>query len=206
MIPIAVLASGRGSNFQAIIDGIKAKEVNAEIKVLITDKKDAKAIDRAKKAKIPVEIVEKEKFNTREEMDLHIKKLLDKYKVQLVVLAGYMRLIRGKELLESYKNKIINIHPSLLPAFPGVDAQTQAFEYGCRISGLTVHFVDEQLDHGPIIYQEAIDISDCKSADEVAKKILEKEHEAYKKIINSFTKGTYAVEGRKAKYTPFVRK
>ncbi len=201
-IHIAVLASGRGSNFQAIIDGINAGEVHAKIKVLITDNPDAKAIERAKKANIPVEIVERKKFATREEMDSAIKKILDAYRVELVVLAGYMRLLTAKELFDAYKNKIINIHPSLLPAFPGVDAQKQAFVYGCTMSGLTIHFVDEGLDSGPIIYQKAVGIAGCKSADEVTAKILRHEHEAYKKIIDSFSNGTYKVDGRKVMYTP----
>ena len=109
MISIAVLASGRGSNFQSIIDGVKNGEVDAEIKVLITDNPEAKAIERAKQNGIPVEIVERKNFKTREEMDLGIKKVLDRYNVELVVLAGYMRIIRGKELLEAYRNKIINV-------------------------------------------------------------------------------------------------
>jgi len=201
MISIAVLASGRGSNFQSIIDGVKSGEVDAEIKVLITDNPEAKAIERAKQNGIPIEIIERKKFKTREEMDLEIKKILDRYKVELAVLAGYMRIIKGKELLEAYRNKIINIHPALLPAFMGTtDAQKEAFDYGVKISGLTIHFVDESVDAGPIIYQEAVDISDCKSADEVSQKILEREHEAYKKVIDLFSKGEYVVEDKKVKY------
>ncbi|MBS3067485.1 phosphoribosylglycinamide formyltransferase [Candidatus Micrarchaeota archaeon] len=202
-ISIAVLASGRGSNFQAIINGIAKGEVNADIKVLITNNPEAQAIERAKKAKIPIEIIDEKKSGMREQLDLEIKKTLDKYNVDLVVLAGYMKLIKSKELLQAYRNRIINIHPSLLPAFQGLHAQKQAFDYGAKVSGLTIHFLDEQLDHGPIIYQEAVDISDCKDEEEAAEKILNREHKAYKKVIDSFSKGKYVIEGRRAKFVPY---
>jgi phosphoribosylglycinamide formyltransferase-1 len=199
-ISIAVLASGRGSNFSAIIDAVKSGKCNAEIRVLITNNPEAKAIDKAKENKIPVEVIDKKQFRTRDEFDEGIKEILDRYDIGLVVLAGYMLLLKGKKLLDAYKNRIINIHPALLPSFPGVDAQKQAFDYGAKVSGITIHFVDETLDAGPIIYQEAVDISNCKDASEVAKKLLETEHIAYPKVIDSFSKGTYIVEGRKAKF------
>ncbi len=199
-IRIAVLASGRGSNFQAIIDSIKAGACSADIVVLIANKPDAKAIGRARENNIPVEIVERKSFPSREALDERIKELLDKYGVELAVLAGYMLLLKGKKLLDSYRNRIINIHPALLPSFPGVDAQKQAFDYGARISGITIHFVDENLDAGPIIYQEAVDISGCRTAEEAAHKILEAEHRAYPKVVDSFAKGKYVLEGRRVKY------
>ena len=201
---MAVLASGRGSNFQAIIDAIKAGKLHAEVKVLITDNKKAPVIERATNAGIPVKLIEQEKFKTREEMDLEIKKTLDSLHIDLVLLAGYMRLLKAKELFEEYRNKIINIHPSLLPAFPGIDAQKQAFEYGVKITGITIHFVDEQLDHGPIIHQRAIDIRNCKTAEQTAKKILSYEHKAYIAIIDQFTKGTYKIEDRKVVFIPYT--
>lgn len=200
-IAIAVLASGRGSNFQAIIDGVKNGEVNADIKVLITDNPNAEAVKKAENAKIPVEIIDKKNFQDKQLFDEKILEVLRKNSVELVVLAGYMRIIKSKKLLDAYKYKIINIHPSLLPAFAGsTHAQTDAYEYCVKISGLTIHFVTDDVDHGPIIYQEAVDISDCKTADEVANKILGKEHQAYKKIVNSFSLGKYTVEGRKVKF------
>ncbi|HID72940.1 TPA: phosphoribosylglycinamide formyltransferase [Candidatus Micrarchaeota archaeon] len=197
---IAVFASGRGSNFQAILDSIKEGTCDAEVRVLITNKPDAQAIERAKANNIPVEVVDRKQFASREELDDRIKELLDKYGAELVVLAGYVLLLKGKKLLEAYKNRIINIHPALLPAFPGVDAQKQAFDHGVKISGITIHFVDENLDAGPIIYQEAVDISDCGSAEEAAAKILEAEHEAYPKVVDMFAKGTVTVEGRRVVY------
>ena len=202
-VKIAVLASGRGSNFQAIVDATNAGTCSADIRVLIVNKPDAKAIDRAKENSIPAETLDRKQFKTREEMDDRIKELLDKYEVDLVVLAGYMLLLKGKKLLDVYQNRIINIHPALLPAFPGVDAQKQAFDYGVKISGVTIHFVDEHLDAGPIIYQEAVDISDCKTAEEAAHKILEAEHHAYPKVVDSFAKGKYIVEGRRVIYKKY---
>lgn len=197
---IAVLASGRGSNFQAIINAVKKGECDAEIKVLITDNPEAKAIARAEKENILFRVVEKSKFPERETFDNEIKKILDRFSIDLVVLAGYMRVLKSGELLETYKNRIINIHPSLLPSFPGVAAQRQAFEYGVRISGVTVHFVDQSLDGGPIIHQEAVDISDCSSPSEVSEKILEAEHRVYPMVVDSFSKGRYIVEKRRVRY------
>ena len=199
-IRVAILASGRGSNFNAIIDAVKAGKCAADIRVLITNNPDALAIDRAKENRITVEIIERKDFDSREQMDERIKELLDKHDSELVVLAGYMLLLKGKKLLDAYKNRIINIHPALLPSFPGVEAQKQAFDYGTKISGITIHFVDEHLDAGPIIHQEAVDISDCKSVQETAHKILELEHIAYPKIIDSFAKGKYLIEGRRVRY------
>lgn len=204
-VKIAVLASGRGSNFKALLDEISAGRCHAKVTVLITNNPDAKAIEIAKSNKIPVEIAERQNFGSRDEMDLRIKELLDKYNTELVVLAGYMLILKGKPLLEAYQNRIINIHPALLPSFPGVDAQKQAFEAGARVSGVTIHFVDASLDGGPIIYQEEVDISDCKSAAEVSAKLLKVEHKAYAKVVDSFSRGHYAVEGGRAKFIPRVK-
>lgn len=200
-ISVAVLASGRGSNFKAILDGIKNKDTDAGIEVLITDNPHAYAIEYAKAEDISVEIVDFKEFARREDADLRIKELLDAYETDLVVLAGYMRILRGKELFDAYRYRIINIHPSLLPAFKGsTNAQKDAFEYGCKVSGLTIHFVTDDVDGGPIIYQQAVDISECRSAEEVSEKILREEHNSYKRVIDSFSKGRYLIEGRKAIY------
>lgn len=198
-ISIAVLTSGKEPNFQAIIEGIKKNEINGEIKVLITDNQHAKAISIAEKNNIPTRIVKESDFNNRISMDLKIKEYLDYFSVDLVVLTRYMKIIKSKELLNSYKYKIINLHPSLFPAFKGSrHAQKDAFEYGCKISGFTIHFVTRELDEGPIIYQRAVDISDCNSADEVSDKITKYELESYKQVISSFTKGKYIIKGKKA--------
>ena len=203
-ISIAVLASGRGSNFQAIIDGINSKEIDGEIKVLITDNPEAKAIERAKKNNIPVEIVERKKFEKRIEMDWKIKEILDEHQVDLVVLAGYLRIIQDPKLLDAYRYRIINIHPSLLPKFKGsTHAQKDAFEAGEKVSGLSVHFVTSDVDGGPILYQKEVDISECKSADEVSEKILPFEHSSYVQIVANFAKGKYIIKGDKAKFESY---
>ncbi len=201
-IKIGVLASGRGSDFQSIIDGVERGEVDAEIRILIVDKPDAKAIERAQKHRIPYAVIEPKNYATREEHDRAIRAKLEECNVELVVLAGYMRLIKDMTFLRDYRGKIINIHPSLLPSFPGAHAQRDAFEAGAKVSGFTIHFVDESLDGGPIIYQEKVDISGCKTADEAAARILEREHIGLPKIVDSFSKGKYAIEGKKVRYVP----
>ncbi|MCX6775319.1 MAG: phosphoribosylglycinamide formyltransferase [Candidatus Micrarchaeota archaeon] len=199
---VGVLASGRGSDFQSIIDGVESGQVNTEIVLLISDNPEAKAIERARNHNIPVCCINPKDYPSREEHDRAIRKKLDESKIDLVVLAGYMRLIKDKKFLQDCKGRIINIHPALLPAFPGVHAQKDAFNYGAKISGYTIHFVDDSLDGGPVIYQEAVDISDCKTGDEVAAKILEREHVGLPRIVDSFSKGKYKIEGRKVTYTP----
>ena len=192
---IAVLASGRGSDFQSIIDGVKSGQVDAEIAGLITDNPEAAAIERAKENGIPAFVIESK---TREELDDGIKKKLDELKIDLVVLAGYMKVIKSEPLLSAYAGKMINIHPSLLPKYPGAHAQKDAFYAGEKISGYTIHFVDSSLDGGIVIYQENVDISDCKTADEAAAKILEREHEGLPMIVGRFARGEVELKGGKA--------
>jgi phosphoribosylglycinamide formyltransferase-1 len=199
-IRIGVLASGRGSDFQSIIDWVKSGKVNADIRVLISDEPNAQALERAMQNNIPAFCIERGKYLYREEHDNAIRKKLEEFNVELVVLAGYMRLITDKKFLEDYKGRIINVHPALLPCFPGTHAQKDAFNHGVKISGYTIHFVDDSLDGGPIIYQEAVDISSCKTEEEVAAKILEREHVGLPMIIDSFSKGRYIIDGRRVRY------
>lgn len=201
-IRVGVLASGRGSDFQSIIDGVESGRVNAQIVILISDNPEAKAIERARKHGIAACCINPEDYPSREEHDKAIRKKLDESKIDLIVLAGYMRLIKDKKFLQDYRGRIINIHPALLPAFPGAHAQRDAFDYGTKISGYTIHFVDDSLDGGPVIYQEAVDISDCETWDEVAAKILEREHAGLPRIVDSFSKGKYKIDGRRVTYTP----
>jgi phosphoribosylglycinamide formyltransferase-1 len=197
-IKAVVLASGKGSDFQSIIDGIESGSVNAQVTLLITDNPTAFALERAKKHGIPSVVFGPDKYSKREDLDKAIKSALDKEKPDLVVLAGYMRIIKDKELLRAYAGRMINIHPSLLPAFPGAHAQEDAFKAGEKVSGFTIHFVDDTLDGGPIIYQEAVDISGCKTADEVKAKILAREHVGLPMIVDSFSRGRYRIEGKRA--------
>jgi len=199
MIRIGVLASGRGSNFQSIVDGIKEKEIDGEVVALVVDNPEAGAIERAQANGIPYFIVEKKDYPGKGGMDRKIAEILNGKKVDLVVLAGYMRIV-GKELLGKFKGRMINIHPALLPSFPGLDAQKQAFEYGVKVSGCTVHFVDEGTDTGPVIEQTSVYIGDCKDAHEVSERILPYEHKTMRKVVANFSKGRYIVKGRKVRY------
>jgi phosphoribosylglycinamide formyltransferase-1 len=199
MIRIGVLASGRGSNFQSIIDGIKEGDIDGEIVVLISDKADAYALERAKENGISTEVVPPKEFENREKMDERIIEILKSKNVNLVVLAGYMRILTHG-LIEAFRHKMINIHPALLPSFPGLDGQVQAFEHGVKVSGCTVHFVDEGTDTGPIIEQTCVRIDECKDAHEVAEKILPLEHQTMRKVVANLSKGKYVVEGRRVRY------
>jgi phosphoribosylglycinamide formyltransferase-1 len=203
-IRVGVLASGRGSDFQSIIDGVESGRVNAEIAVLISDNPTAKALERARNHSIPAFCIDPKDCPSKEEHDRAIRKKLDEFKVDLVVLAGYMRFINDKKFLEDYRGRMINIHPALCPLFPGASPkpQTDAFNYGVKISGYTIHFVDETHDGGPIIYQEAVDISNCKNVEEVIAKIVEKEHVGLPMIVDFFSKGKYVIEGRRVRYIP----
>ena len=183
---VAVLASGRGSDFQSIIDGVKRREVHAKIVGLLTDNPQAEAIGRAGENGIPTFVIG---HKTREELDAGIKGKLDELAPDLVVLAGYMKIIKDEDLLCSYRGRMINIHPSLLPKYPGAHAQKDAFEAGEKVSGYTIHFVDESLDGGTIIWQEKVDISGCKTAEEAAAKILEREHEGLPMVVERFASG-----------------
>lgn len=183
---VAVLASRRGTDFQSIIDAKKRGEIDIEIAGLITDNLEAKAIDRAKENGIPAFVIP---YTSREELDSGIKERLDKLSPDLVVLAGYMKIIRSRELFAAYSGRIINIHPSLLPKYPGAHAQKDAFEAGEKVSGYTIHFVDETLDGGKIILQEEVDISACKTWEEAALAILAREHMGLPKVVGMFAKG-----------------
>lgn len=188
-ISLAVLASGRGSNFQALIDWIKNDDPPVKIEVLITDNSNAHAIKRAEGAGIKIEVIDYRFFENKADFHKKLFQTIEIYAPDLIILAGYMRILKGKELFENYKNRILNIHPSLLPQFKGsTNAQKDAFEAGLKTSGLTIHYVTEDVDGGKILYQEEVDISDCKNADEVAERILEREHLAYKKVIEELAR------------------
>jgi phosphoribosylglycinamide formyltransferase 1 len=183
---VAVLASGRGSDFQSIIDGVKSGKVDALIVGLITDNPDAQALERAKENDIAAFFIP---HSSREELDDGVLQTLDRMGPDLVVLAGYMKIIKSPQLLGKYRGKMINIHPSLLPKYPGAHAQKDAFEAGEKVSGYTVHYVDETLDGGRMIHQEKVDISACATWEEAAERILEKEHEGLPAIVARFARG-----------------
>ncbi len=185
MIKIAVLVSGRGTNLQAIINAIKKGRIDGEIKIVISDNPKAYALQRAKKNKITTQVVPYKEFRSKEEYELEILRHLDDYKIDLIVLAGYMRIL-SPEFVKKYRYRIINIHPALLPAFPGLHAQRQALEYGVKVSGCTVHFVDEGTDTGPIILQKAVPVKQFDDEESLAKRILKYEHQLLPRAIQLF--------------------
>ncbi|NLP52634.1 phosphoribosylglycinamide formyltransferase [Bacillus sp. RO1] len=179
---IAIFASGSGSNFQAITDACQKGLLDATPALLVCDKPDAYVVERATAADIPYFAFAPKSYKTKEEFEEHILLELKRYEVDFIVLAGYMRLI-GPTLLNAFKGKIVNIHPSILPAFPGLDAVGQALEYGVKLTGVTIHFVDEGMDTGPIIAQQAIEIGQDDTRETVEKKIHEVEHSFYPKTL-----------------------
>ena len=198
MIKLAVLVSGRGSNLQAIIDAIERKEVDAKIEIVISDKPDAYALERAKKHKIEAQVFELKKFKNKEEYEKAILKVLKQKKIDLVCLAGYMKII-GPTLLKEYKGRMMNIHPALLPSFPGLHVQKQALDHGVKVSGCTVHFIDEGTDTGPIIIQMAVPVLEHDTEESLSERILEQEHRIYVQAIRLFAEGRLRIEGRRVR-------
>jgi len=198
LMSIGVLASGRGSNFQSIIDAIEAGSLRAKIVLLITDNPNAFAVERARKHGIEPLIMVPNQYGTRNDYYKAVVQELRTREVGLVVLAGFMRII-GRPLIEAYRNRVMNIHPALLPSFPGLHGQKQAQDYGVKISGCTVHFVDEGMDTGPIIIQAAVPVSFEDTEDSLSERILKLEHKIFPEAIRLFSEGRLEVIGRRVK-------
>lgn len=195
---IGILISGRGSNMVAIVEAIQSGLIpNSEAVVVISDKTSAGGLEKAKERGVETLVITR-KQRTRQEHDAEIIAELKKKGVELVCLAGYMRLL-SKEFVQAFPNRIINIHPSLLPSFPGLDAQQQAIDYCVKISGCTVHYVDEDLDHGAIILQKAVEIADDDTAESLSAKILAHEHALYVEALSRIAAGKVEIEGRRVK-------
>ena len=192
---LAVLASGRGSNFVAIHDAIERGDINAEIDILITNKPSAGVIDIAKKRNVDVRVIES-KGLAAGEFDRKAVELLKGRGIELVILAGFMRIV-GKPLIDAFPLRIMNIHPSLLPAFKGLDAQKKALEYGAKLAGCSVHFVDEGVDTGPIIIQRAVPVANDDTTDTLSKRILAEEHQIYPEAVKLFVEDRLHIDGRK---------
>lgn len=192
---LGVLASGRGSNLQSILEAIDSGQLNARISVVLSNKKEAMALERAKQKNIPALCVDPSGFPDRETYDAELSRLLKAHQVDLVILAGYMRLLTGV-LINNYPSRIINIHPSLLPAFPGLHAQRQALAYGVKVSGCTIHFVDEEMDHGPIIAQTAVPVRESDTEASLSERILQEEHRLFPKVIQFFADRSLGIDGR----------
>jgi phosphoribosylglycinamide formyltransferase-1 len=193
---LGVLASGRGSNLQAIIDAIEAGRLQARVEVVLSDRADAHALDRGRGHGIKAVFVDPKAYATRDLFDSAVVGALQAHQVELVCLAGFMRLLTPGFVAE-YRGRIMNIHPALLPAFPGLHAQRQALEYGVRVAGCTVHFVDEGTDTGPIVLQATVPVLDDDTAESLSARILVEEHAIYPRAIQLFAEGRLAIKGRR---------
>lgn len=197
MINIAVLISGRGSNFLALLKNIeKGVLKNCQIAVVFSNNPNAKGLEYAENAGIKTIIIPSKNRSDRTEYDKEIINALAEYNIDLICLAGYMRIVTN-ELVEAYKNRIINIHPALLPSFPGLHAQKQAIDYGVKVSGCTVHFVDSGMDTGPVILQKTVPVYDNDTEDTLSERILAQEHIAYSEAVALYASGRLKVSGRK---------
>jgi phosphoribosylglycinamide formyltransferase-1 len=193
---IAVLLSGRGSNFEALADGVAAGRIpNAEIAVVVSNRDGAPGIDKAQQRKIPARVIPSKGLE-REAYDRQVVAVLREQKIDLVCLAGYMRLL-SPFFVASFPNRILNIHPSLLPSFPGLESQRQALEYGVKFAGCTVHFVDENLDAGPIVLQATVRVLDDDTEATLSARILAEEHRIYSEAVRIVLEGRYKIEGRR---------
>lgn len=200
---IAVLISGRGSNLQALIDATEDGRLDAEIVLVVSNRPDVQGLERARAAGLETMTIEHKEFPTRSAFEDALVHELRSRRVALVCLAGFMRLL-GATFLDAFPQAILNIHPSLLPAFPGMDAQRQAWEYGARLAGATVHFVTGDLDGGPIVRQAAVPVLEADTPDSLAARILEQEHRIYPEAVADVLAGGWTLEGRR--FRPASRK
>ena len=192
---LAVLVSGRGSNLQAIIDSIDREELDAHLSIVISNTKDAMALKRAEKHGIKTIFIDPSTYLNSKEYDKALVLKLKEFSIDLICLAGYMRIL-GEEVIQTFEKKIINMHPSLLPAFSGLNAQKQAINYGVKFSGCTVHFVDSGVDNGPIILQTVVPVYDNDDEKSLSKRILEQEHYLYPKAIKMIQENKIRLSGR----------
>ena len=196
---IAVLASGSGSNLQVLIDQLhRDTTCDIEICVVISDKRTAYALTRARQANIPTHVVKLRDFPNRDAFDAEISRVIDDYEAELIVLAGFMKVLQP-QFVQKYRNRIVNIHPSLLPAFPGLHPLPDALAYGVKVSGATVHFVDEGLDTGPIIAQVSVPVYDNDSEESLLARIQIEEHKIYPKVVKLCAEGKLEIIGRRVK-------
>jgi len=195
---IAIFCSGNGTNLQAIINSQKKGHIKAEIKVVVSDVPDCYAITRAKDAGIKILVVERKNFKTKKDFEAEILKALKKENIDLIVLAGYMRMLSG-DFIMAYENKILNIHPALLPSFKGTRGIKDAFEYGVKLTGPTVHFVTKDMDSGPVVLQSPVKVTEDDTEETLAAAVHEEEHKIYPRAIQLFVDGKLKIEGRRVK-------
>jgi len=200
-VRIGALASGGGTNLQAIIDACQNGSLDAEIALVFTNNPEAGALKRARKAGIACSVLDHREFQSREDFDRAVVQTLQDAGVELVILAGFMRLI-SEVFLDAFPGRIMNIHPALLPAFPGLHVQRKALEYGARFAGCTVHFVDKGVDTGPIIIQAVVPVLDDDTEESLSARILVQEHRVYPRAIQLFAEGRLQIEGRRVRISP----
>lgn len=193
---IAILLSGRGSNFEAIYRAINEGKIDAEIGIVISNKEDARGLLRAKEFGLETIFLNPKEFSSREEYDLKLAEEIEKRDIDLICLAGWMRILTPS-FVQKFRNRIMNIHPALLPSFPGLEAQKQALEYGVRFSGCTVHFVNEEVDAGPIILQAVVPVFQNDTVETLSERILKEEHRIYPEAVRLFVEGKLRIEGRR---------
>ena len=198
---LGVLVSGRGSNLQAILDSINAGRLDAKIGMIIADNPEANALRRVTGMDIPTAVVERKNYASRQDFEAALISQLDLHHVELVLLAGFMRIL-SPHFINRFPGRIMNIHPALLPAFPGLRAQEQAVRYGVKVSGATVHFVDEGMDSGPIILQESVPVEDDDTVETLAERILHLEHKLYVRAVRLYCEDRISMEGRTVKILP----
>lgn len=199
MTPLAILISGRGSNMQALVTAVRDGRLDADVRVVLSNRADAAGLAWAAEAGIPTHVMPHRDYPTRDAYDDALVTELRARGVQMVCLAGFMRVL-GPRVVAAFPNAVINVHPSLLPAFPGVDAQRQAWEYGVKITGVTVHFVTEALDAGPIIAQRVVPVEDEDSVDALAARILAEEHRLYPAAVQQVLSGRWRIDGRRVRF------
>lgn len=192
----AVFVSGNGSNFEAIAKAVKNGRIKAHLALLICDQPNAFVIKRAQRLRVRIALIKREDFSSKRDFELRIIEILKENKIGLIVLAGFMRIV-GEELLEAYKNRIVNIHPALLPSFKGAHGIKDAFNYGVKVTGVTVHFVNDELDGGPIILQKEITVKENDTLESLEAKIHKLEHELYPQAINLIINSKIKLKGRK---------
>jgi phosphoribosylglycinamide formyltransferase-1 len=195
---IVVLASGRGSNFQAVVNALKSGKISGSCVSLITDNPNAYAIERAREAKIPVIVIDYTSFSTREDYEQALLSAMHRVNADLFILAGYMRIL-GNSVVSAFPGRIVNIHPALLPSFTGLHAQRQAVQNGVKISGCTVHFVDDSLDGGPIILQHCVVVKENDDEDSLAERILKYEHKCLPEAIRLFCEDRLVIIGKRVR-------
>ena len=195
---VGILISGRGSNMVSLVQAMQDGRIPADPVVVISNKPDAAGLDRARSMGVAVEVVDQREFKPRRVHEEKVVEVLNRYQVDLVCLAGYMRLLK-KTFIQAFEGRILNIHPSLLPAFPGLEAQGQALAYGVKAAGCTVHFVDEQCDHGPIVLQATVPVLAGDTEDDLSSRILEQEHRIYPEAVAMYFDPGLVIEGRTVK-------